>query len=308
MSIYIRRFRDLPQYKPLTREEERELGLSIQESKKQIELYRARLKNTEDPQKRAEFLTELNKYEQQLSQSVDKLVSANIRFAAFEAKKYMKEKLEYPELVQLANYGLKRAALKFDPEEHPDVKFISYASWWIYQIIQRESPNLARTVDLPIHVLQRVNKVRRFKDKFYAAHGREPTEEEVSQGTGIKLDLIKKLSSYTLEEISLNQTYEGEDSDSDELEVYLITDPIDAAIRDIPPIETLFREAKLTKREEEVLRYRFGLYSKGEPLTFESIGKKYNRTRERIRQIETKALQKLRRVMKRKRLTLDDFI
>ncbi len=276
-------------------------GVSIDDPVKVYlkEIGRVPLLNPEEEIKLAIAINEGNEFAKK------RLSEANLRLVVSIAKRYLGRGMQFLDLIQEGNLGLIKAVEKFDYTK--GFKFSTYATWWIRQAITRAIADQARTIRIPVHMVETINKVKKISSQLLHANGREPSAEEVAEEIDMPVEKVREIMRVAQEPVSL-ETPIGEEEDS-HLGDFIPDDdapaPADAASH------TLLKETlgnvldTLTPREEKVLRLRFGLED-GRSRTLEEVGKEFNVTRERIRQIEAKALRKLRHPSRSKKLK--DFL
>ena len=291
----------------LSAEEEINLAQRMEEGNvatEKIQLLKARMEEAEDEAEKAEIQEEIKAMQKAIDLGSDakkRLAEANLRLVVSIAKRYVGRGMLFLDLIQEGNLGLIKAVEKFDYRK--GYKFSTYATWWIRQAITRAIADQARTVRIPVHMVETINKLIRVSRQLLQELGREPSPEEIAAEMNMPVDRVREILKISQEPVSL-ETPIGEEEDShlgDFIKDDNVPVPADAAAF------TLLKEqleevlGTLTEREQKVLTLRFGLED-GRARTLEEVGKEFNVTRERIRQIEAKALRKLRHPSRSRKL------
>jgi len=276
-----------------------ELKSTLTNAEKVIKQVKYRTNMT--PRQLAEALRDVEESLEKATSAKQELIQANLRLVVSIAKKYTNRGLQFLDLIQEGNIGLMKAVDKFEYQR--GYKFSTYATWWIRQAITRAIADQARTIRIPVHMIETINKLIRTSRYLVQEHGREPTPEEIAAKMEFPLDKVRKVLKIAKEPISL-ETPIGEEEDShlgDFIEDKKVVSPGDAVVNFGLAEQTRRVLRTLTPREEKVLRMRFGIGEKADH-TLEEVGRDFSVTRERIRQIEAKALRKLRHPSRSRKL------
>lgn len=298
----------------ISEEEEEDIILEDEEEIETIDLSIPEGINIEDPVRM--YLKEIGKVpllnadeEIELARKMEegddyakkRLAEANLRLVVSIAKRYVGRGMLFLDLIQEGNLGLIKAVEKFDYRK--GYKFSTYATWWIRQAITRAIADQARTIRIPVHMVETINKLTRVQRQLLQELGREPSPEEISEVMNMPVDRVREIQKISQEPVSL-ETPIGEEEDShlgDFIQDDNVPVPADAAAFTLLKEQLVEVLGTLTEREQKVLRLRFGL-DDGRARTLEEVGKEFNVTRERIRQIEAKALRKLRHPSRSRKL------
>ena len=301
VKMYLKEIGQVPLLKA---DEEREIAKLAREGDDEINRKIAALKKSKEDH--SEEIAELEaRNEEIIKRAKDKLITANLRLVVSLAKKYTNRGLLFLDLIQEGNVGLVKAVDKFDYEK--GFKFSTYATWWIRQAITRAIADQARTIRIPVHMVETINRLGRISKRMMQELGREPTNDEIARKMDMPVAKIDEILKTSRDPVSLD-TPIGEEEDSqlgDFIEDESLLSPVDSASFSMLKEELEVAMASLTDRERNVIKLRFGL-DDGKTRTLEEVGKEFNVTRERIRQIEAKPLRKLRHPSRSKRLK--DFL
>ena len=290
----------------LTAEEEKELAQNMEEGLKaqeELDEIKQKMEEASDEEKVVyeARIKELNRILDLGEKSKKKLAEANLRLVVSIAKRYVGRGMLFLDLIQEGNLGLIKAVEKFDYDK--GFKFSTYATWWIRQAITRAIADQARTIRIPVHMVETINKLIRVSRQLLQELGREPTPEEIAEEMNMPVERVREILKISQEPVSL-ETPIGEEEDShlgDFIQDDNVPVPAEAAAFTLLKEQLVEVLETLTEREQKVLCLRFGLED-GRARTLEEVGKEFNVTRERIRQIEAKALRKLRHPSRSRKL------
>ena len=291
----------------LSADEEIELAQKMEAGSVAVEkipLLKERLAETGDEQEKEEIQAEIKALQLDVDRGSDakkRLAEANLRLVVSIAKRYVGRGMLFLDLIQEGNLGLIKAVEKYDYSK--GFKFSTYATWWIRQAITRAIADQARTIRIPVHMVETINRLIRTSRQLLQELGREPTPEEIAEKMEMPVERVREIMKISQDPVSL-ETPIGEEEDShlgDFIQDDHVQVPVDAATYTLLHEQLMEVLDTLTEREQKVLRLRFGL-DDGRPRTLEEVGRQFNVTRERIRQIEAKALRKLRHPSRSKKL------
>ena len=303
-------FRDVRQHDMISDSSQRELASEIQSRLAKIDQYEQKLDNSRvKPHTKAKIREKLPILRDGIRDLQARLTEVNLRFVVHRAKKQNNRGLEYLDLIQEGNIQMfDKAATMYNPNDPSSSKFTSYASWWIWQGMNRAIADQSRTVRVSSGIHEKINKIKTFSDGFFTENGRLPYPEEISKSTGIPLDKVELALEHSKTTYSLDKPV-GDDNDTTLADTlpYENDSPEERGNKYRQDVENLLDNTNLTQRERKVLDLRFGL-SSGCPITLEESGKQYGLTRERVRQIEEKAIKKLKKTTKRLNLKLEDIL
>lgn len=306
VRLYLREIGKIPLLNP---EEELSLARQVVENRKELEEVQARINELDElvkekplTAKERDELAKLEPRARKLSLPKDQMAEANMRLVVSIAKRYSGRGLDFLDLIQEGNTGLLRAVEKFDPDK--GFKFSTYATWWIRQAITRAIADQARTIRIPVHMVETINKLLRTQRRMTQELNREPTIEELAKEMEMEPEKIEYVMKIKQDITSLDANVRDDDDDSvlgDFIEDEDAQSPEESAAMQLLKEQVREMLGVLTEREQKILKMRFGL-DDGKSHTLEEVGQEFSVTRERIRQIEAKALSKLRKHKDSKRL------